>query len=394
MQKITSFKISLLIAIAFFLAACGEEKPKVENKSTIAAPPSIVLTTEQLSLMDIQLQTMEDKLIYPTIYANGIVAPKPNHEAAVTPRISGTIDKIFVLEGSNVQKGQALMSISSTELIQMQQDYMTALADANFYRKDFDRQTTLKNSNVGALSEYQLIESKFQNAISLEKTLRAKLNLQGVNADDLADPANAVIKTEKILRAPITGFIHNMPAKVGMRAENSSVLAEIIDLSELRADVYCYEKDLALISENQKVEIAFINKSIPAVIGKIENVSRTIDKETRSIVLHTSFVTPKGYLVLPEMSITAKIQGLNAGKMKKTIAQTALFDDGNQFYIFYTTKSDTAKNLIFRKAKVIPGVTDGKSIELDFEELVPANAQIAISNVTNIESEFKKQGNN
>jgi len=393
-QNTTSFKISLLLTIAFLFAACSEEKPKVENKSTIVGPPSIVLSTEQLSLMEIQLNAMEDKLIYPTIYANGIVAPKPNFEAAVTPRIAGAVDKIFVLEGSNVQKGQALMSISSTELIQMQQDYMTALADANFYRKDFDRQTTLKNSNVGALSEYQLIESKFQNAISLEKTLRAKLNLQGVNAEDLADPANAVIKTEKILRAPISGFIYNMPAKIGMRAENSSVLVEIIDLSELRADVYCYEKDLALISENQKVEIAFINKSIPAVIGKIENVSRTIDKETRSIVLHTSFKAPKGYLVLPEMSITAKIQGLNAGKMKKTISQTAIYDDGNQYFIYYTTSADTAKRLMFRRAKVQLGTNDGKATEIDFDQPIPANARIATSNVINIESEFKKQGNN
>lgn len=382
----------LILLFSIFIFSCSKEEKKLNvQSSSINAYVSISLSRDQLKLMMIDLQKMEEKLIYPTIYANGVVAPKPNHDAALTPRITGVIDNIFVLEGSNVQKGQAIMSMSSTELIQMQQDYMTALSDANFYRKEYERQTTLRSSNVGALSDFQLVESKYQNAISTEKTLRAKLTLQGVDADDLSDPANAKIKTEKILRSPITGYIHNMPAKVGMRAEPSAVLAEIIDLTELRADIFCYEKDLALIQEKQPLEIQFINKSIPAVKGKIEYVSRTIDKDTRAIVMHTSFKAPKGYLVLPEMSITAKIQGLNAGKLKKTISQTALYDDGNQFYIFYTTSSDTSKTLVFRKAKVIPGVTDGKNVELDFEEVVPNNAMIATSNVANLEIEFGKQ---
>ncbi|MFN0047650.1 MAG: efflux RND transporter periplasmic adaptor subunit [Cytophagales bacterium] len=387
-------KYIVSIITLVFLFSCSKEEKKVEVKSTIPQSyPSISLNVEQLKLMDIQLQMMEDKLIYPIVYANGIVAPQPNHDAALTPRIAGVIDEIFVLEGSNVQKGQAIMSMSSTELIELQQSYMTALSEANFNKKEFERQTTLRNSNVGALSEYQLIESHYQNAVSLEKTLRAKLSIQGLNADDLSDPANAKIKTEKIIRAPISGYIHNMPARIGMRAEPSTVLAEVIDLSELRADVFCYEKDLALVKENQIIEIQFVNKAIPPVKGKIEFVSRTIDKTTRSIVMHTSFKAPKGYLVLPEMSITAKIQGLNAGKIKKTVPQAALYDNGNQFYIFYSTTADTAKTMVFRKAKVTPGTSDGKYSEIDFDEIVPFACKIAVSNVANLESEFKKQGN-
>lgn len=379
------------------LAACSSTENKPTEESTQKQPvyekPKALIAQSKLDLLNIKWVSLTQRMIYPTIYANGVVAPKPNHDAAVVARITGVIDKIFVLEGVNVQKGQALMSISSTELIQLQQDYMSALADANFYRKEFERQTTLRNSNVGALSEYQLIESKYQNAISLEKTLREKLRLQGIDPNDLADPENAKIKTEKILRSPISGFIHNMPARVGMRPEPGTVLAEIIDLSELRADVYCYEKDLALIQEKQPIEIQFANKAIPAVKGNIEFVSRTIDKETRAIIMHTSFKAPKGYLVLPEMSITAKIQGLNFGKSKKVIPHTAIYDDGSQSYVYYTTSPDTAKVKEVYKGKVRLGVTDGEFVEIDFEEPVPDNAKFANTNVANIEGEFGKKSN-
>jgi cobalt-zinc-cadmium efflux system membrane fusion protein len=381
------------IFISIFISCSKDEKKKEIKASAIPSYQIVKLSDEQLKLMEISLSKMEEKLIYPTIYASGVVSPKPNYEASVTPRISGMIDKIFVLEGSNVSKGQALMSVSSTELIQMQQDYMEAVVGIKLQEKEYERQTTLRNSNVGALAEYQVAESRYLNAITLEKTLAEKLKLQGINVEDIKDPTSAKIKADKILKSPIDGFIYNLPAKVGMRAEPGTVVAEIIDLSELRADVYCYEKDLALIREDQELEIQFINKTIPNAIGKIDHISRTIDKQTRSIVMHTSFKAPKGFLVMPEMSITAKIKGLNSGKMTKTVPLAAIYDESEQSYIYYATKADTSKSYSFRKAKVKVGNNDGNNVELEFEEPVPNNCLVAITNVINIAAEFKKQEN-
>lgn len=386
--------ICIMIISVFVAIACKNEEKKVEmNTSNIPAYPHIYLTPSQLKLMDIELTTLNEKLIFPIIYASGVVAAKPNHEATVIPRISGMVDKIYVLEGSNVRKGQALMSVSSGELIQMQQDYMASVVDVQLQQKEFDRQTSLKNANVGALAEYQVSESRFLNAVTMEKTLSSKLRLQGVNAEHIKDPHNARIKSDKMLVSPIDGFIYNLPAKLGMRAEPGTVLAEIIDLSELRADIYCYEKDLAYVREGQELEIQFINKTIPNVIGKIENISRTIDKETRSIVMHTSFKTPKGFLVMPEMSITAKIKGLNSGKMSETVPLTSIFEDSEQSFVYYTVKADTSGKYMFRKAKVKTGTNDGKMVELIFEEPVPKNCKVACSNIVNLETEFKKQEN-
>ena len=391
-----TLNISLfIISVVSLITGCGKENKDVSKQvdaKNVVTEKTIKLNRDQLQLMDIELNPLEERVIYPTVYASGIVAPKPNLDAVVTPRISGTVDKVFVLEGSNVKKGQPLMSISSSELIQLQQDYMIALNDANFYQKEYDRQASLRSANVGALSEFQLVESKYLNAKSLEKTLKARLQLQGVNVDNLSDPQNAKIKTEKIITSPITGFIHNMPARMGMRAEQNTLLAEIIDLSELRADLYCYEKDINIITEGQEVDIEFVNKSIPSVKGKIENFDRTKDFETKAIVAHASFRTPKGHTVLPEMSITAKIKGLSNGRKIKAVRQSSIFDDGgNQSYIYYTTPSDSVKVLIFKRAKVRSGASDGDYVEINFEEAVPSKILIANNNVANLENEFKKQ---
>lgn len=374
------------------MTSCSEQEKTVAVKaSEVKVNNSIQLKRSQLSLLNLDFQKIEEKIIYPTIFASGIIAPKPNNEASVTPRIGGMVDEIFVLEGSTIRKGQAIMRISSTELIQMQQDYMAAVIDVLFHQKEFERQTKLKNSNVSALAEYQLAENKYLSAVSLEKTLAEKLKIQGINPDDVKDPSSATLKSDKIIRSPIDGFLFKLHANVGMRADQGTVLAQIINLSELRADIYCYEKDLALIEENQELELQFINKNIPPTKGRIDHISRSIDRDTRSIVMHTSFKTPKGFLIMPEMSVTAKIRGLGSGKMAKTIPQTAVYDEGEQLFIFYTESSLTDSVIVIKKAKINIGNTDGKSVELIPEENIPTNVSIATSNVYNIASEFKKK---
>ncbi|MDX2190898.1 MAG: efflux RND transporter periplasmic adaptor subunit [Bacteroidota bacterium] len=384
-------RVIIVVALSINFSCKESNEKKVDVNESVYVVPSVTITKKQIDLLNIKIAPVTDRLIYPTLYANGIVAAMPNHEATVSTRIAGVVDKIFVVEGSVVKKGDPIMILSSSELVQLQQDYLSALVDARFYQKEYERQTTLRKENVGALSEFQLIESKYMSAVSKEKTLKEKLTIQeGVDPIDLQDPLQAIIRTHITLKAPISGFVYNMPSRIGMRAEPGMVLAEIIDLSELRADVHCYEKDMGIISENQEIEIQFINKKIPHVMGKIENISRTIDKETRSIVLHTSFKAPKGYLVIPDMSVTAKIKGENSGNIAKTVPISAIHDENDQSFIFYCHAPDTTGAVTFKKGKVKTKTNDGEFVEIEYEEMIPANVLVAINNTAGIQAELLK----
>lgn len=382
----------MLANVAIFGFACTEEQhTEVKVSEVEAQADALDITSEQLTLMDIKLSGIEEKLLYPSIQANGVIKPKPNHEASVTPRVGGMLDKIFVLEGNNVKKGEALFLISSPELIQTQQDYMNAVVNMQLYKLEYDRQMELHKNNIGAISDLQLAENKYQSAVANQKTLEQKVRMMGINPESLNNPLTAKVISEKIVTSPLDGFIFKLNAKIGMNVDATTVLAEIIDLSELHADIFCYEKDLALVGENQNVEIKFINKNIPSANGKIFRISRSVDKDTRSIVMHTVFKAPKGFLVMPEMAITAKILGVNAGKNAKTVPNTAIYEETEQSYLFYTSaKTDTSKKLTFYKAKVKLGASDGKNVEIMFEQTVPHNIRIATSNIGNLQNEFAK----
>lgn len=379
------------VLILSLLFSCKEQEQKqVKSSETDIRFPSVNLTKEQVKLMDIKIQPLDEKLIYPTLITNGLVKPKPNHEASVTARITGMIDKIYVLEGNSVKKGDPLLLVSSPALIQLQQDFMNASANKNLFQLEYERQTELRKNNVGSLTDFQLAENKYFSAVASFKALEQTLKIQGLNPEEFKNPLTSKVTSSKVITAPIDGFVFKLNSKIGMNTEPATVLAEIIDLSELHADIFCYEKDLAIVSENQDVEIQFINKSIPPVIGKIYKVSRTIDKDTRSVIMHTVFRSPKGYLVMPEMAISAKIKAKNSGVVSKTVPLTAIFEQTEQNFIYYTNVSDTTGVYKFRKAKVTTGNNDGKNVEIVFEETTPHHILIATSNVANLEGEFSK----
>ncbi|MBY0425878.1 MAG: efflux RND transporter periplasmic adaptor subunit, partial [Cytophagales bacterium] len=366
------------------LWGCSTEK-KAEVKKSVGY---LEMDKKQLESMDIQVSDVVEKDIRPVIYANGFVGAKPNLEAKVTSNISGRIEKIYVLEGSIVRKGEPLMSISSMEFIQVQQDYMKAYQDALFLEKVFTRQAELRKADVGSVADFQSIESRYYAAISMEKALRSKLSLLGVNADDLKDPKTAQILFEKDITSPISGYVYALPVSIGTRADLGVILANIIDLSELHADIYCYEKDLDKIAEDEAVEIEFVNKNIPKVAGKIRSIERSLDESSRSITIHALFKAPKGYLVVPEMAIQAKILSNISGKPSIAVPSAAVFEESDYSYIFLVQPTSADKFKV-EKIKVKVGNSDGSMVEVFPFNKEIKGMQVASLNVFALDTEYK-----
>lgn len=376
---------AVLVVAFLFLLGCKPEK-KVDTKPALSY---FELDKKQLESMDIQMADVAEKDIRPIIYANGFVEAKPNLEAKVTSNITGRIEKIYVLEGSIVKKGEPLMSISSMEFIQVQQDYMKAYQDALFLEKEYNRQAELRKADVGSVADFQSTESKFYAAVSMEKALRSKLALLGVNADKLKDPKTAEILFEKNITSPISGYVYALPVSIGTRADLGVILANIIDLTELHADIFCYEKDLDKIAEDEEVEIEFVNKSIPKVGGKIRYIERSLDESSRSVTIHAIFKAPKGYLVVPEMAIQAKILSNISGKPSISVPTAAIFEESDYQYIFLIQPTTSDKYKV-EKVKVKVGNSDGTVVEVFPFNKDIKGLKVASLNVFALDTEYKK----
>jgi cobalt-zinc-cadmium efflux system membrane fusion protein len=376
----------LLIISILFITACNTESKKQEHEVS----KSLELTDKQLETMDVTLDKIKMQTIQPIVYATGKLDLVPNSKAIVSSNIEGKVEKILVVEGGFVEKGDPLLIVNSMELIELQQNYLTARNEAALLSNEYERQKQLRSRNIGSLAEFQTTETKYLIAKNTEESIGEKLKLLGVGLAQLQNKENSNVINQLNITAPITGYVFKLHAILGMSVDSKTEMVEIINLTKFHADIDVYEKDIDLIHEGQKVEIEFINQSIPKAEGVITYILKSIDPETRAVPVHVNFYPPKNTIVLPEMAVKVKITGKAGNELKPTIPLSALLQQGELFYIYYAIKNGDKYQ--FKKIKVSVGENDGNFTEITYSETLPKEALIVYQNAYMVDAEAKKKG--
>ena len=78
-----------------------------------------------MKAVGIELGTIEMKNLNSVVKSSGQLEVPPQNKADVNSLVPGIIKKIMVLEGSYVRQGQTLAVLENTDIVRMQQDYLT-----------------------------------------------------------------------------------------------------------------------------------------------------------------------------------------------------------------------------------------------------------------------------
>jgi cobalt-zinc-cadmium efflux system membrane fusion protein len=386
MKRICYLFFASVILIA--LSSCSGKKvealqPPPENADYVS------ISDSSLALMDVVLLKPELKVIESNIYLAGKVIAIPNYRASVSTDISGKVERIFVREGSYVKKGTPLLSLRSMELIELQNQYFEAKAQMDFLALEYRRQEELIKNNIGALVDFQTTDAKYKASISKVNALMAKLQLLGFTKEFINSPEVASTVT---INSPINGYIFKLPVQVGMLATTDIAMAEIVDNSELMADVYVYDKDLDNISEGQPVEIDFITHSYPSVTGTVAHISRALDPQTKAVTVHVKFSAPTGKMILPEMSIRCVVVRRESLVPQLTVTHSALLTEEDHafvYLVFDAEKKGSANKL--HKYRVTVGNQNEKEVQIKFLNEPAGTFKIVSKNVAIVENERKKR---
>jgi cobalt-zinc-cadmium efflux system membrane fusion protein len=385
-QLILLIPISLMV----FLTMTGCKNG--HNAKSKELPTDVLeISAQQLSMLDIELVKPEKRVVENKIYLNGKVMALPNSQASVSSDIEGKVEKVFVLEGAFVKKGQPLVTMRSMELIELQNQYLASKSETDFLDIEYKRQQELMNNKIGALSEFQITEAKYNAARSKEKALRAKLEMVGINVNQLSDPEIAKISSELVIVSPIDGYVHALPVTVGMLASNHTILAEIINTDDLFSVLYAYDKDIEQIEIGQPVDISFINHTFNNVQGTVTSIERVVDDESKSINVHVKFHAPDKSLIFHDMNIRATIQSNNKSELAHSVLIKSLLQEDDVYYVFCTdNKKNEEGKIQLKKCKVIVGEMNEDFAEIKFLNTMPERFYIAQNNVMALESERKK----
>lgn len=147
--------------------------------------------------------------------------------------VMGNVNKVFVTEGENVQKGKLLATLDKATL---QNSYNASLASLKEAQDAYNRMKSLYDN--GSLPEMKWVEvqSKLQQAVSMEQISRKGLKDAG-------------------LYAPFSGVISSKSIEPGMNVMPGIEVMQLADISTVNIKIAVPEKEISHVNKGQQAEV-------------------------------------------------------------------------------------------------------------------------------------------
>lgn len=257
-----------------------------------------------LQSMNVKMEFVKSRDLSSTIYTNGTLVTDERKEFALTTKIDGWIEKLYInYTGQKVKKGQKLVDIYSPELLAAQQELLTAI----------NYQSSVNNS----------IKSEMTN------NAKRKLELFDISKTDI----DKIILTKKInkymtLYAPFSGTVLSKNVLVGEMVKAGKEIIKISDLTTLWLKADIYESELSKISVGSETKVSFSYNAGKEFVGKVTFIYPTVNPTTRTVTVRINIKNDNDELK-PSMFGNVIIKGKSFGEIP-TVPETAVLRSGKQ----------------------------------------------------------------
>lgn len=292
----------IAINVLILLTSCGgrqvAEKEEVKESNTM-----VELTEAQLKNTDIETGHIERRKISSLLKVNGKIEVPPQNMISVSVPLGGYLKSTKLLEGMHINKGEVIAIMEDQQYIQLQQDYLTAMAHFTSIENEYNRQKELNQSKASSDKVFEKAQTEYFSQKVLIRSLAEKLKLIGINPKQLNE--NTISKNINIY-SPINGFVSQVKMNIGKYVSPTDVLFELVNPQDIHLQLTVFEKDLNKISIGQKL-MAFNNtdpdKKYPC---EIILIGKDVSAE-RSVQVHCHFENYDKTLI-PGMYMNAQIE--------------------------------------------------------------------------------------
>ncbi|HMP93723.1 MAG TPA: efflux RND transporter periplasmic adaptor subunit, partial [Phnomibacter sp.] len=337
-NRFSVFPGALVLLCALVLFSCGPKGNNTGQQVPAAASTEgsdsnaveITLTEEQWNNAGLQVSEVAPAFINETIRLNGQIDVPPQNMISISCPLGGYVKNIHLLPGEPVAKGQAIAVLEDPGYIQLQQDYLAGKARLQLLTLEYNRQKELAATEAASQKALQQAAAELQTTQISQKALQQKLALIGIDAGRLtAENLSRAIT----LRSPTRGFVSHVFTNIGKYVTPTDVLVDLVDPSDIHANLVVYEKDIARVQKGQKVEVRLVNQPDKAYLAEVLLVTKNVD-ETRAGQVHCHFEQYHPQL-LPGMFIQADVE-LGTQQLPAVPAAAVVQHKGQQ-YVFVQT---------------------------------------------------------
>lgn len=330
--------------------------------TTVSIDPAVVQN------MNVQTELVERRDLTRNLRTVGYLGYDEERMVTVTTKYSGFVEKVYVnYVGEPVRRGQALFEIYSPELVQTEQELLSAIE----YARKFD------GSAAGA----------HRRAQGLVDAARTRLSYWDIAPEQIAqlEQTGEIFRTLKVV-APASGLVmKRMSGLEGMAVKPGMETFHIANLSSLWLSVEIFENQIAWVREGTPAEVTFTYFPGETFDGKVRFIEPEFSEKTRTLKVKLEVPNPGGRL-RAGMFATVTFNPV-AAEDALTVPSLAVLRTGQRNVVVldlgegrFAPKAVTLGHQGAEYVEVLEGLTEGDRVVTSAQFLIDseANLQAAI----------------
>jgi cobalt-zinc-cadmium efflux system membrane fusion protein len=288
-----------------------------------------------------------------------VVTLPPQNRSVLSSQLNGTVHSNTLAPGREVQVGELLMEIASSDFYKLQLELLTASLSASLTRRRADRLEDIKGDGVSLRVALE-IRSQAEQLEAQAESLKRQLATLGL----LESEVDSIVKDRRIvdylpIRAAIDGRIVSSAVTLGETVVAGQPLVEIHNLANVWIEAHVPSRDTASIRRDARGSASILANSeirFPVALSRIGPVVNEATRTQR--VWFTPELTAKHppFRAGTLMSVTLS---LGNSETKLAVPSSAVLRDGLRFFTF-VQKQDGYVD----RRRLTLGRSDGEFVEV------------------------------
>ncbi len=317
----------------------------------------VLLTEAQVKTMGIAIATAGPGKLRQILTLQGEIRLNSDRIAHVTPYVSGHVKRVWKSLGDTVLKGEAMAVLESRELADAKTSVLSArervvLAEARFFREE-----SLWEKKISSEEDYLDAKQALAAALIERRSAEQKLTSLGLSGnlvDRLSQDSKASLTRYNIV-SPLQGRVLERKLTIGEMVESDRVVFVVADMESVWVNISVYQKDLVLLKEGMKVEIAGM-EGRDSGQGILVYIAPIVDETTRTARVLATLPNPTGQW-RPGRFVKAGIP-LETKEFPVVVSKDAIQTLNDQPVVFVPSEGG------FEARPVSPGRSDTESMEV------------------------------
>lgn len=346
-----------ILCVSMLLIACGNDKKEEQARDNHQNPDELVISKAQFEGEHMEFGTLSEYDFNSSVKVSGVIEVPTQNQSSVSTFIGGYVTKSPLLIGDEVKKGQFLVTLESTEFVEIQQRYSEIAQQLTFLKSEFTRQQTLYAEKISSEKSFLKAESEYKSSLAHYNGLKKKLQMLNINP---ASVENGNITSTINLYAPIDGFVTKVNVSNGTYVSPADIILEIIDTDHIHLELSVFEKDILKVKKGQAIDFKIPETSDSIYKAEVHLVGTTIDPANRRVVVHGHIENEDTAFIVGMFAEAEIIVGSSSGI---ALPKTAVIQVENDYFALVLDK-ETANDYYFSKVKLDLGLQTETMVEI------------------------------